>query len=100
MAETLEDIIRERLLAKHPNGGGGDSPFFARRQSRAHLVVRVLVRQHDDDDGNYANETYDVVVFTKDAEGKEEPRHFDVEITAETYRQVAYEFALFSVLAW
>ena len=105
MAETLEDIIRERLLAKHPSGGGGgDSAFFSRRQSKAHLVIRVLVRQHDSGGGSYGNETYDVVVLAKDVAGQEgPPRNFDVAITAETYRQHAHLkscFATHKFLTW
>ena len=96
MAETLEDIIRDRLLAKHPSGGGsGDGAFFNRRQSKAKLVIRVLVRQHDGGgggggDASYGNETYDVVVLAKDVAGQESPRNFEVTITAETYRQRAF----------
>ena len=89
MAATLKGVILERLLSKYPDG---DSPFFLKRRSEAHISVRLWVRRqrHEDgQDGGYANETYDVVV-TNSGGGSENPDHLDVDITSETYRYVKY----------
>ena len=92
MAETLEDAIRERLMSKlrDSSGGGDGGPSFLKHRSESHITVRLWVRQTQEDNAGYANETYDVVVTKSGSGGRgsENPDHLDVDITSETYRHV------------